>query len=307
MPCTLAMTGCGSVVMVIIMRLQRAKSDSTSRTSPMERISLRSCPAQNPRPLAASTTTLTVGSAARRSNVVCSSSMSALDSALNWPGRLSVNVATPSFVSVSSRASVCVVAFGVICLPPSGVNFRSHYESRCCRASDIDHASERQTARDQTVLVRLAFETLAKVRMRDADQCLGAFGDGLPLQIDHPILGHDEHDVRSRCRHDVALSQVQHDPATALAALVVGRGEADERLAAFGGVGAAHELQLAAGAAEMTVAVRFRRHLSLQVDLRCVVDRDHMVVLHDDMGRIRVVDGAAVHVVITVKCRVEIA
>ena len=80
----------------------------------MARISLRSCPAQNPRPLAASTTTRTVGSAARRSKVDCSSSMSALESALNWPGRLSVSVATPSFVSVSSRASVCVVAFDVM-------------------------------------------------------------------------------------------------------------------------------------------------------------------------------------------------
>ena len=166
---------------------------------------------------------------------------------------------------------------------------------------------ERKAARDQAVLVRLAFETLAKVRMRDADQRLGAFGDGLPLQIDHPVLGDDEHDVRAGCGHDVALSQVQHDPAAALAALVVGRGEADERFAAFRGVGAAHELQLPAGAAEMAVTVGFGGRLSLQVDLRRVVDRDHVVVLHDDVGWIRVVDGAAVHVAIAVQCRVEIA
>src|SRR4030095_1613347 len=202
MPCTLAMTGCGSVVMVIIMRLQRANSDSTSGTLSMARTSLRSCPAQKPRPLAASTTTRTAGSAARRSKADCSSSMSALESALNCPGRLSVIVAIPSFVPVSSRASVCV-AFVVMCAP----------------------WSERNPARDQPVLVRLAFETLAKVRMRDADERPGAFGDRLPLQIDHPVLGDDEHDVGARRGHDVALRQAQHDPAAALAALVVGRRE----------------------------------------------------------------------------------
>ena len=166
MPCTLAMTGCGSVVMVIIMRLQRANSASTSGTLPIARISLRSCPAQNPRPLAASTTTRTVGSAARRSKVDCSSSMSALESALNWPGRLSVSVATPSFVSVSSRA--LGLRRGIRCHVPAPV------------------VCAEKAARNQTVLVCLTLETLAKVRMRDADQRVGAFGDGLPFRLTIP-------------------------------------------------------------------------------------------------------------------------
>src|SRR5262245_57707816 len=122
---------------------------------------------------------------------------------------------------------------------------------------------ERKAARDQTVLVRLTFEIIAKVRMRDANQRLGAFGDRLPLQIDHPVLGDDEHDVGTGCGHDIAWRQVQHDPAAALAALVVGRREADERLAAFRRVGAAYELQLPAGAAEMAMTVGFGGRLSL--------------------------------------------
>src|SRR6266536_1400666 len=242
MPCTLAMTGCGSVVMVIIMRLHRAKSDSTSDTLPMARISLRSCPAQNPRPFAASTTTLTVGSAARRSKVDCSSSMSSLESALNWPGRLSVSVATLSFVSVSSRASVCVVAFDVMCVL----------------------LSERKTAWDQTVLVRLAFETLAKVRMRDADQRPGPFGDGFPLQIDHPVLGDDEHDVGTGCGDHIAWRQVQHDPAAALAALVGGLGEGDGRLGALRGIRAAHLLPWRPGVGVPGGAARVGRRVSVR-------------------------------------------
>ena len=74
------------------------------------------------------------------------------------------------------------------------------------------------------MLVRLALETLAKVRMRAADQCLGPFGDGLPLQIDHPVLGDDEHDVGTRCGDDVAWRQVEHDPAAPRTTLVIGRG-----------------------------------------------------------------------------------
>ena len=54
------------------MRLQRAKSASTSATPAMARSSLRSWPAQNPRPSAASTTTRMPGSAATRSSVACS-------------------------------------------------------------------------------------------------------------------------------------------------------------------------------------------------------------------------------------------
>ena len=37
--------------------------------------------------------------------------------------------------------------------------------------------SKRHAARDQPVLVRLALEPLAKIRMGEADQRVGAFGD----------------------------------------------------------------------------------------------------------------------------------
>src|SRR5262245_24111781 len=98
------------------------------------------------------------------SSADCSSSMSALDRPLNWPGRFNVTVAIPSFFSTSSRASACVAAFDV-----------------------MDPLSERNAVRDQAMLVRLAFEALPKIRMRNADEGLGAFGDRFPLEIDDAV------------------------------------------------------------------------------------------------------------------------
>src|SRR5580700_835522 len=129
--------------------------------------------------------------------------------------------------------------------------------------------------------------------MGESDERFGAFGDGLSLEIDHAIFGDDIHDVGARGGHDVALREVEHDPAAALAALVIGGGEANKRLAALRGIGAAHELQLPTSTADVAMAVRFGGGLSLQIYLRCVVDRYDVVVLHDDVRRISVIDGAA--------------
>src|SRR4051795_7501242 len=80
--------------------------------------------------------------------------------------------------------------------------------------------------------------------------------------------------------------QVENDAARAHAVALVGGGHADERLAALGRVGAADELRLAAGAADVAVARGLARGLTLQVHLRRAVDRNHAVVLHNDVRRV---------------------
>jgi len=79
----------------------------------------------------------------------------------------------------------------------------------------------------------------------------------------------------------------------ARAAALVGGRHADERLAALGDVGAAHELRLPARAADVAVAGGLARGLALQVHLRRAVDRDDAIVLHHDMWRVGQVDGVA--------------
>src|SRR5262252_4022148 len=102
---------------------------------------------------------------------------------------------------------------------------------------------EGYAAGDEPVLVRLPLEVLTEVRMGDPDERSSSLGHRLSLQVHDAVLGNDEHDVRTRRRHDVSLRQAEHDPAAALAALFVRRRQAYERLAAFRRVRTAHELQ----------------------------------------------------------------
>ena len=62
------------------------------------------------------------------------------------------------------------------------------------------------------MLVRLAFEALTKVRLRNPNESFSALRDRRCFQIHESVLGNDEHHVRG--------------------------------LAAFRGVGSAHELQM---------------------------------------------------------------
>src|SRR4030095_9209445 len=189
------MTGGASLAIVIIMRLQRAKSASTSAASAMARISLRSWPEQNPRPFAASTTAPMPRSATTRSSVPCISSMSAPESALNWPGRLSVRVATPSVVSKSSRLAALVVVLDVMGGPPAPM------------------ALERDSAWDQPMFKSLSLEILPEVRGRDSDECLVPLRHRLALQVHDAVLGDDVHHIGAWRGHDVSLREIQHDPA----------------------------------------------------------------------------------------------
>ena len=129
--------------------------------------------------------------------------------------------------------------------------------------------------------------------MGDGDEGFGALGNGFSLQVDDAVFGDDVHHVGARRGDDVAGREVKHDAAAALALLAIRGGEADKRFASLGRIGAADELQLSAGAADVAVAVGLGGGLALQVDLRGVVDGDDAVVLHDDVRRVGVVDRAA--------------
>ena len=98
MPWTRAITGCGSVVSLVNVRLHAAKSSRCHAASACARSSFRSCPAQNPRPAAASTTTRTPRSDAMRSSSASSAASIGRDSALKRSPRLSVTVQTPATV-----------------------------------------------------------------------------------------------------------------------------------------------------------------------------------------------------------------
>src|SRR6266516_3566590 len=117
--------------------------------------------------------------------------------------------------------------------------------------------------REQVVRARLALELLAEVGMRQRDERLHALGNGLPLEVHDPVLRDDVHDVGARRGHDVARRQRADDAALPLAALLVRRREADEGLAAPRRVGAAHELELPAGAGQVAMAGRLRGGLAL--------------------------------------------
>src|ERR1035437_4164938 len=112
--------------------------------------------------------------------------------------------------------------------------------------------------------------------MGDGNESLGALGNRLALEVDYSIFGSDVHHVGTWRGDDVALCQVQDDPATAVAPSFVSGGQADERLAPIRSIRTAYELQLPARATDMAVTVGFRGGLALQVDLGCVVDRDEI-------------------------------
>ncbi len=141
--------------------------------------------------------------------------------------------------------------------------------------------------------------------MRQTNDGLSAFGHRFPFQIDHAELGDHIHDVGARGSHDVTGREGKHDAAAALASFLVGGRKTDKRLASLGGIGAAHELQLSSRAADVAVTVRLRSRLPLQINLRGVVDRNHLVVLHDDVRRVGVVHLVAVPVRIAVRGGVE--
>ena len=155
------------------------------------------------------------------------------------------------------------------------------------------------------MLEGFALELLAIVGMGDRNEPARPLGHRLALEVDESIFGDDVHDVRAWRGDDISRRQVEHDAAAALAALVVSRRQANEGLAALRGVGTAHELQLSARAADVAVAVGLGRRLALQVDLGRIVDRDHVVVTHDHVRQVGVLDRQAQQVLIVVDGLVE--
>ena len=75
---------------------------------------------------------------------------------------------------------------------------------------------------NQAMLVGVALEAVAKIRVRNCYQCHGAFRHGLSLEICHAVFSHNVHDVGARRGDDVARRQLEHDAAAAFAPFVVG-------------------------------------------------------------------------------------
>src|SRR5207245_10438504 len=99
------------------------------------------------------------------------------------------------------------------------------------------------------------------------------------------------HHVGARSADDIAVVDARDDAAGAVSVSLESRGEADERFSVAGGVCAADELQLSAGAADLADAGGFGACLSGEIDLRSVADRNDAIVLHDVIWQIRVIDG----------------
>lgn len=110
---------------------------------------------------------------------------------------------------------------------------------------------------DEAVLARFTFESVAEIGVGERNHGFCAIWNGFAFQVGHAELGHDVHHVGAWRRYDTAGRQIEGDPALADAVSFIGRGQADEGLAALRRIGCAHELQLAARAADMAVAGTF--------------------------------------------------
>ncbi len=117
-PCTRAITGCGSSRSRSIIREQ---DENSSRYSASDRptISDRSCPEQKAGPLAPSTTTLAEGSASIAASASSRRPIRARDSALRRSGRSSVRRTTPPTLSIArpARSDEVAVAIGRLRVP----------------------------------------------------------------------------------------------------------------------------------------------------------------------------------------------
>src|ERR1700674_1163067 len=120
-PCTAAMTGLGQATIACIMAEQRVivsskKAMPRSASARWAVSSLRSWPAENTGPAAASTMADTLRSLPSSRNAMCSAAMVASDRLLRLSGRLSVSTATPACGRSSSSACAlpcALVAAGI--------------------------------------------------------------------------------------------------------------------------------------------------------------------------------------------------
>ena len=129
-------------------------------------------------------------------------------------------------------------------------------------------------------------EHLPGARVRDVDQRVGPFTQGQSFEIDCAIFRYDDVHVIARGGHRPAQSR--DDPRQGS----IGRGRMarDDRSTAGRHVGAAHEIQLPAGAAELPPPHCFRIACAIQVNLNGRVDRDDLRIAGDDAWRIDVID-----------------
>ena len=97
------------------------------------------------------------------------------------------------------------------------------------------------------MLIGLALESVAEVGMGDSNKCFGTLRFRFSLEIDHALFGGDIRHVGARGCDDITKRQCEDDPASPVGTLIVGRGQAQDGLAAFRCIRTAHELQLPTG------------------------------------------------------------
>ena len=128
--------------------------------------------------------------------------------------------------------------------------------------------------------------------MGDADKGLGPLPRRQARQVDGAVFRRHVRRLGPRRRDDVAVRKFRQDVGAADAVGVeVHGGHGQEGLAVGGHVGARHEVQLAAGAADLPRPDRFGADLAVQVDGNAAVDGDEVVELADRLGSVDVVHG----------------
>src|SRR5450756_1135386 len=158
--------------------------------------------------------------------------------------------------------------------------------------SDVGTVSDGRLPTPDPELSCLGDQFIPEVRVGDRDQGLGTLPAGHALEIDHPVLGDQVVDGRAGACDHGARRRDRLDPGMHLALFVrVGGRQADEALASLGPIGGEHEVELTAGAADVTRAGRFGTDLTCQVDFESAVDGDDLVILGGDAGSVRVVHG----------------
>ena len=119
--------------------------------------------------------------------------------------------------------------------------------------------------------------------MSDVDQGFGAFPRRFAFQQGCTVFSDDVVDSRTRCRDDRASREGRFDQGFDMAVLeFTRRMDADEALAAVGCECALGEVELAAGAADLLIASRFRVDLAIEVEVDAAVDGDEFIDAGDN-------------------------
>jgi hypothetical protein len=139
------------------------------------------------------------------------------------------------------------------------------------------------------ISAKLRCSSARKSGVRDADEGVGALAQGLAVQVDRAVLGHDPVDV-SAARHDTG-AELQGGRDARDRALRRRGGQRQNGLAPLRERRAMDEVHLSADARVDPVADGVRADLTGEVDLERRVDRRDLVVLANERRVVRAVAG----------------